>query len=277
MAPGVDIKYYFSVNRIKQCEVINAEESKYLRILIGIILGISVLCGTGITPLLIHHLKGPQRCHLVLQQFCIILYLCFHLVQLFLSDPSNFLANILSAFNVKAKEYFDASSTYYQVSMMEELCKFMRVWAYFAYYWLSMLHSYDVNIMVCQPFNYHTFSKPKKVWGRILVGFFCCILASSEELLIMIIKHHFLNDELAKLERMEDLRKKDEILYWTQVFRIVKLILVKSAYGVTNLRICKNIKQCLDDSDNMTNNVAHKKPVTLHHDTVCIESSVYCP
>ena len=210
---------------------------------IGTILGISIFSGIVMTPFLIRNLNGPRRIHLVLQQICIIVYMSLQLAQVI--NESDVQHQLLFAAVDEQQGY-----QYDQKVLSQDVFALIKEWFYLQYYWLSMLHTYDINIMVCQPFNYSSFSKIGNTMKWLGWGLVCCIFAASDNAFVLFFRYFSFGGKRNKNERK--MTRLAWVMLTAYAFKLVKLILMKIVYGATNIKIYMNVKKSLDDSKKMS-------------------------
>ena len=126
-------------------------------------------CGISSIPLLGWHLKGPRRVFTILQQICVTLYLILLVISQFSlhSEAKDAFFDVLAPFMTPDK----AALTRYLTTALN----FGRKILYVEYYFLSLLQSVDVHIMICHSFKYEGFSSPGKVLRVVVVGTLVCL------------------------------------------------------------------------------------------------------
>ena len=100
-----------------------------------------------ILPLLARNLKGPRRIFTILQQICVVLYLSISMVSQLLFKENNDFDAVSKTLN---GEYYLSKFTLSIITLFQEFL-------YVYYYFLSLMQSIDVHVMICDSFKYDSF------------------------------------------------------------------------------------------------------------------------
>ena len=171
--------------------------TKLSTIFFGVLMGTSVLVGAYFLPLLIAHLDGQRRTYLIIQQICFTsIFLLEVSPFLFFFDVFSikpFFPHTLEMANGSRRDLAarDNNIDYLHYVTAPEILEMVGDFVYLLYYMLSLLHVYDVMVMVCHPFSYANFSHWKNFTRRVLMGSCCCLLLVCDNLLIILTRTWF--------------------------------------------------------------------------------------
>ena len=168
---------------------------------------------------------------------------------------------------VKHDDLFDRSNgwsgmTIQQILLLESSLGMIKCLSQYMYYFLSLMQSYDVYVMVCKPFDYAEFTKKCNVAKYFIGGLaFCFVIACDSfanlafEIFLAI--QGTLDGQTSR-ERYFNLH--ENVRYGMGIFGIVKLIMLKLAYSVAVVRMAWLTRESLVRSSKIS-----KLNRGLHH------------
>ena len=156
---------------------------------------------------------------------------------------------------------FDAA----QIISYVELFRFFQFTFYHLYYALSLMHSIDIHVMVCEPMKYAEFCQIQALMKHLGLGFAISLGASADHLVNFLIKLIRLNGDLSNTRH---LMITFDIIRALDVFTAIKMIIMKTVYSMIVIRLALKTKASLNESESMTANQAEgerrQQRKTLH-------------
>ena len=137
---------------------------------------------------------------------------------------------------------------------------------YFGLYYLSLMHSVDVYVMICRAFDYESFRKRRNIMRMLIVGGVFCVLMCIEDPVRMSYEYRFLSFDID-----HDLYFYEKLMHGIWCFSIAKLCLLKTVYAVIVAKIGSAIKLELDSSLEIMSNA---KRASIYQS---LKSFVYIP
>ena len=231
-------------------------------IIFGVTIGISALVGLYFLPLLIAHLDRQRRVYLVIQQICITLYMILE------GAPFLFFSEVTLGSLIHLNSYIKSSNyhrkdviDYHIYTLLPEILRLFGDFFYSIYYLFSILHTYDVMMMVCQPLNYADFSKWKNITRRILMGSFCCLLLAFDNFVIILTRIWY--SYFKANHTPEYFFWQNDILMGSHIFRFVKILVIKLGYAWTNTTLFFSVRKCLNESAQLSKSYRAKSQKNL--------------
>ena len=117
------------------------------------------------------------------------------------------------------------------------------------------MQSLDINVMICNPFDYAQFSKWRKVMKLFSLGALTCFMLGFDDLVPIIVALVRLNKRLMAFDK-ELLSSYQSILYKLDAFGLAKMILFKIIFTGVVAKLSWNTKKSLDESANMAGDKA---------------------
>ena len=189
-----------------------------------------------ILPLLARNLKGPRRIFTILQQICMVLYLSILMVSQLLFKENN---------------DFDAASKilngeYYLFKLTKILLTLFQEFLYIYYYFLSLMQSIDVHVMICNSFKYESFSLAKNVIKMILIGALVSFVLCGDAVAIAIFSTY-------QLVHFYDFSMYTKFYRGIGWFLFVKICIIKICYTIAVVKIGHSVKSKLLTSLQLAN------------------------
>ena len=256
-----------------ECQTLEAKRRTVITTASASLMGISALLGIVFIPILIKALTGVRRIYLVIQQICIICYLMLEGISVFAINYDLDDVIIQSMLNERDRER-DAY-TYYNILTYEEIFRYFSEIFYLEYYFISWMYTYDVYVMICEPFLYANFSNKKNVAKRLLVGSFLCIVVTGDILVKIFIglklseyENDYANSKsLVLVKELEELqRKRKAAKVGTSIFHLIKATAFKITYGLAIIKSYFMINKSLKESITLSSN--HGKDMKSHRNLV---------
>ena len=209
----------------------------------SIMLGISIICGIAVLPMLIKYLQGGRRAYTFLQQVCIIIFsICSILIPL--SPYST--TDLYEDFKKLNQQGFHVTIN----NILWVLAMgFVQEFFYHYYHYLSLAQSLDIYGMICNSFCYKSYNEPKFVAKVIFAGLVVSLIFSLDDAIQII--------SLAVMGKFGSTTY-GRIRNGAFVLSLVKICVLKLTYGIGTYMIAKSDKDKLDESSNMIRNVDRK-------------------
>ena len=207
-----------------------------------VILAVSVLSGVCSIPLLGWHLKGPRKVYSILQQLCITLYLIF----LVAAQTS---INGKDSMHIWGKTMPRGSLLSFDF-WIESFLYLGRWILYCEFYFLSLMQSVDVYVMICHSFEYEKFTKTSNIVKITFTGASLCCLGCVDDLVRTIVEYLYVRDIFDHDYDYFSRRMRRGIWY----FSIVKICAIKVAYAVIITKIGCAVKKKLAASNELVRN-----------------------
>ena len=108
---------------------------------------------------------------------------------------------------------------------------------------MSFLHSFDFQVMVCHPLEYAEFRLAENLVVIVAKGMFVCLILATDQLVsLFVLLIPVTEDVLDSLQTILD------ILYYIEIFAVVKMFVLKAIYSVTIFKIAYMTKAGLENS-----------------------------
>ena len=184
------------------------------------------------------------------QQICIILH-CILIGVTKLTIPSTIHSTTFM------EKYLDGAA--YSASLIGNILIVLRSVLYHNFYFLSLMQSIDIYVMVCWSFHYKKFGSTGAGLKMVALGASICLLLCSDELAIVIriaaTSSTFLeNPVVADIgSTINSWRKFDKIV---RIFSLVKLWLIKIGFAIAIARMAYLVRKQLISSMAMAANLS---------------------
>ena len=200
-------------------------------------------CGISSIPLLGWHLKGPRRVFTILQQICVTLYLILLVISQFSlhSEAKDAFFDVLAPFMTPDK----AALTRYLTTALN----FGRKILYVEYYFLSLLQSVDVHIMICHSFKYEGFSSPGKVLRVVVVGTLVCLALCGDALAEVFFEVYYQTTVKMSTFQLHHLWRLER---GSRAFMLAKVCLIKIVHAIAVFKIGRSVAKKLQGSLDLT-------------------------
>ena len=188
-----------------------------------------------------------------MQQACVVLYLAVFMADCVLDNENNldeFLRN--SGFYTENKSITGASYTLVYMKALDFLTDFF----YSAHYCFSILHSVDLYVMICQPLKYEEFRSFKNIAKHLFICLALSTFASVDQAILLVT-----SIVVSIVSQYHSFTLFNDIIYGVDVFKIVKVIVLKVFYSVVAIRLALLTRKGILQSAKMSNNQNKK----LHH------------
>ena len=191
-------------------------------------------------PITLRHLKGVRRVFIVMQQIFLIGHHIFLILPrlVYEKDIADELANI----------YHNASS--WRDTLSHEVFKACKDFMYFQYYFMCMMHSIDMHMMICHPLTYSEFTSIKSMAKYFLCGTGVCLVLVADSFVMIFIELYLLK-HWAYSTNVYLLKK---AMTGFATFKVIKMIALKTVYTIVILKMAMKTKAGLDESMNMNMN-----------------------
>ena len=195
-------------------------------------LSLCVLAGIIFIPVILKTLDGGRKAFILLQQTAIIAHNICLMMSHFVSNGQLLLAyeeNVIHLFIRHCVKKF--------------AIRFFLYFFYFNYYFMSFLHSFDFQVMVCHPLEYAEFRLAENLVVIVAKGMFVCLILATDQLVsLFVLLIPVTEDVLDSLQTILD------ILYYIEIFAVVKMVVMKAIYSVTIFKIAYMTKAGLENS-----------------------------
>ena len=130
---------------------------------------------------------------------------------------------------------------------------------------LSLLQSLDVYVMICWPLNYSAFCETKSFLKYLSFGSVSCLLLSLDDLLTLFtkIQLYFFSDSNT-ISIYIDLITKDSVVYRANIFKVIKIPLVKFIFVSVIVKMANSVRKSLKQSEGMGNHHAGNLSLRLY-------------
>ena len=221
---------------------------------------LSIMLGVGFIPLLARHLKGARRIYTMAQQICTILHsILFGLTQ-FMVNSTTFM------------EKYSSDGVFYS-AIVESILGLLRSFLYYFFYFLSLMQSMDIYVMICWSFQHKKFSCTTTGLKMVALGAGICLFLSSDELALTIrvalTSSTFLKNQV-RSEIDLDLKSWLKFYLIASIFFLVKLCLIKISFAIAIARIAQLVRHQLISSMAMPANVDRRRRYNALLVFVCV-------
>ena len=145
-----------------------------------------------------------------------------------------------------------------QVIMLKKLIAFFMSFFYLFYYFLSLMQSFDLFTMICNPFQYADLIQKRVIWKYLAGGVILCLILASYDLWTIFAALYWLQDGRAFLFYRDTYKS---IANNIDKYTIVKIIVIKIVYAAAVMRMAWRTKKALAESAKMAGT---KAKVNLH-------------
>ena len=144
-------------------------------------------------------------------------------------------------------------TTMFHVLVYRNSIQFLRSFFYYSFHFFSMMQSFDLYKMICDPLKYSEFCEFRSVFKCLLIGISFCIFISCDHVFAITVTVVHILTQLTKFSwrnslAYEDMNDKIEI------FTLVKIIVVKIVYIVCVVRMSLSIQRALRKSNDLNKN-----------------------
>ena len=182
---------------------------------------------------------------MIIQQMCIIVYLVSTLLQNILSiESSESLADFGNNLSSLAKN----GQSLHIIS--KGLVQLVQSFAYYEYYFMSMMHSLDLYKIVCHPLKYDDFKETRNIIKLISYGSVICFVSSGDHVVSVAIGLTLNKDTNDAIENKDLIRNMSLAVH---IGNAVKIVLLKTYYSVSIPRMAVLTRKGLKQSENMSN------------------------
>ena len=137
-----------------------------------------------------------------------------------------------------------------QIILMKNVITFIQTFFCHFYYFLSFMQTLDMNNMVCKPFDYKKFCKPRKIIQYLSVGVLACFASAMDDLIHLIVSFVRISDDSFFHETGQFLTY-FSIRDGIDTFSLVKMILLKMIYTGFIIKLSWDTKKALNESAKM--------------------------
>ena len=222
-------------------------------------LSLSILLGVCIIPLLVYHLKGARRIYTMAQQICIIL---------------NSILFGVTQFTLKTTTFMEKASgrIFHSAIILNIIFTSLGSFLYYHFYFLSLMQSIDIYILVCWSFHYKKFSSTIAGLKMVALGAGLCLLIISDELaiLVRVTVSNLFDKHLPVFQNALVLKSWKGFVRIARIFSLVKLCLIKISFAIAILRIALSVRKQLISSMALAANVCRKRRYTSLLIFVCV-------
>ena len=152
-------------------------------------LGTSLLVSAFAIPLFKKHMPTLKFALLAAQQISMIGFL----VALILLCS---LFNEIKAFYI-INQALNTGTTKFDVITANDTISFFHNFFYHYHYFLAMMQTLDINVMICKPFDYAKFSKLRKTLKYLSLGALVCMIGGLDDLLPIIVSFVWVKESLS--------------------------------------------------------------------------------
>ena len=203
-------------------------------------------------------LQGVRKIFIVIQKLSIICYLIATLLYVSLftdasmqyinADTGGFILPLSSSSSSLSSS--SSSLGFGDVMFYKNILKFLFNFFYNEDHFMSLMHTLDVYILVCQPLVYTQFVTGKKLLVKIVLGTVACVALSGEPLVMMIVAT-FLPLQVNEQEFLDRFQLYSRIEYAAQIFTIIEFFLLRVTLSVAVLKMALLTRDGLIRSENL--------------------------
>ena len=221
------------------------ERSTTLQATIALLI-VTILISVVKIPLIFKYVAGLKKMLIALQQFCVVSY--FLVVVINKSLLTSFMEGTIQFWRSSNSDYSDIVDNAQNMRFGESLSDFFRDFFQWEYYFLSLLQSFDIYVLICKPFQYHDFAKYDHILKIVSMGTLSCFLLASDQVALTLISCIY-----SPISDPQNLPKKIDISRWINVAHFGKQMMLKVGYTIAVVNMAKSVKQSLINSRNMAN------------------------
>ena len=233
-----------------KCEEKNIKSNQIVLYTTGGILALSTAVSAVFIPVLYKVQNKTRRVFTICQQICVIGYLVsvmlFHGV--FAWD---------FVYQVYLSHHFlhsdPARMTLVHVLMCRKLIEFFRTFFYYGFHYFSLMQSFDLYTMICDPLKYSDFCETRCIMKYVSFGFIFCVVISCDHLSAIIVATVRIWAKLAEYHWHHS-RAYHTANEKIGIFTLVKTILVKIVYVGCISRMSLLIWKALQKSNDLNRN-----------------------
>ena len=231
------------------------------------LLTISLISGIFFLLVLLRSFQGIRKLFIVMQQICIIVFLSIQLFQSLTfhsfsetDTNSDFTRVGKFLYSIAQKDHLDLAKDMSIGSIVKIIMEVVKNFAYYEYYFATMLHSVDLYVMICNPLNYDTFRETGNVMKIVAIGSAICFIANCERLAELFV--HIIFPDIIADEIEQNYFFKQSLRQGIDIFNIVKYVLLKLIFSVAVAKMAVLTRTGLRQSAKMSNN---KTKQSTHH------------
>ena len=209
---------------------------------------LSALLGIVFLVPIVRSLAGVRRVLCILQQVCLVTYpTLFIIVQVGLSSES-LITNDSTRNQLFGQEDIEDNDLILNL-LKESIVRFFMDLFHFEYYFLSLMQSMDIYVMVCKPLEYHTFCTKANLCKHLSIGFMMGALLAGDNMLLFTI--HLVFSKKFMQNYGEFLFK---LPFGFDVYNVVKVILPKIIFSLMTSRMAFMTRERLIESAEFSQN-----------------------
>ena len=232
-------------------------------------LGVTILVSIIFVPAVLKSLTGNNRILFILRQFWVVIYLIMTLLFSLTTSKTSFFMfsnrpkvkkvfHILfpeldfEDFETEHKKDWDSLSIN-QVRLLQCCLELAQTFSYHKFYFLSLLQSIDVYVMICEPFRYEEFCK--KLLKYLTIGAGLCLVTASEQMVTLFFELYYiaLRNDRGLYVQIGYHRTHENFFVGLSVFSFVKAMLIKLAYSLVVVRLAWLTRAGLINSNRLLN------------------------
>ena len=141
-----------------------------------------------------------------------------------------------------------AGFTIDEVVIRKKVISFFKSFFYLLYYFLSMMQSFDLYTMICNPFQYADLVKKNIIWKYLGWGCLVCLVLASDDLWVVAVALYWFQDNVSYMIHSETY---DKIANDIDKFTKGKIFLIKIVYAAAILKMSWGTKKALEESAKM--------------------------
>ena len=205
------------------------------------LLVVTGICALLFTPLFKKHLQLTKFILILLQMITVLFFLIIGVViyTVFNSSFLNYMQNV-----VGDRDELNAKD----VVIRKKVLSFFKSVSYLLYYFLSLMQSFDLYTMICNPFQYANLVEKNLIWKYIGWGCLLCLVLASDDLWIVAVALYWFQDNKMYMDHFDTY---NQIADNIDKFTIGKLTLIKIVYAVAIFKISWKTKKALEESSKM--------------------------
>ena len=214
-------------------------------------LAITSVFGMNFIPILTRRLKGARRLYMVSQHACISLQFAIVLhentisVKITAKDLSDYLGKPFPG--AVSVSWTGLTSKQIPIARLYLLC--IRNFIDYMFYFLTLMQTIDVYILVCFPFNYANFEKKANKAKWLLGGTLICLLLQGDQLFLASYRvYQFLEGNVKMLHHMHSEEVMTPIMNNVFIIHTVKFVVIKITYFTVVTRLAFSTRAGLRES-----------------------------
>ena len=237
------------------CNWITVYRQREIVVAYSTLLAIMVLCAVIFTPVFKKYLQFTKFMLFTLQMVDVVFFLSLGIVMNHVFSEF-FIDNIVDVFRLDSE--LDAELGQIRVLMLKKVVAFFMSFFYLFYYFLSLMQSFDLYSMICNPFQYADLVQKHVIWKYLGWGSILCLVLASDDLWVVFAALYWFRNSRTYLLQFKTY---DKISGNIDKFTIGKIIVIKVVYAIAIVRMAWKTKKALEESAKMAGS---KAKVNLH-------------